>query len=333
MLGHALRTLRRSRTALLAAPIAMVATVAEAETWNFYIHQSAPQFTTSVGASNLADAITEATGGDLTVRRHYAGTLQINTSNITQAVAQNIVQMGDDLFFSGNVPIGALLRLPFLVQTYEEYETASEVLRPYIEEAYEAAGNVVLGTYIYPTQYLWASGEIDALDDLQGMKVRVSSPEQGEFVNRFGGSPVTMGASEVPSALERGVVDALATGSVGADLWEDLLSSGYLLGLNFNNSYIIANKQAFESLSPEVQEIVRAEVEKAAAWNQETMRTDDTAIIDRLRATEGFAVTDPSPEELARAAETMAPYWEEWAKNQGDTAVEALAAVREALGR
>lgn len=118
MAGIRPRARRLRNAALVAAPLAIVATAAQADTWNFYIHQSAPQFTTSVGASDLADAITEATDGELTVRRHYAGTLQIDTSNITQAVAQNIVQMGDDLFFSGNVPIGALLRLPFLVQTY-----------------------------------------------------------------------------------------------------------------------------------------------------------------------------------------------------------------------
>jgi TRAP-type C4-dicarboxylate transport system substrate-binding protein len=306
---------------------------AAAESWNLYIHQSAPQFTTSLGGQQLADGITGASGGALEVRRHLAGTLQIKSSDITQAVGQNIVQMGDDLFYSGNVPIGALLRLPFLIQSYEEYAQAEAVVMPYIEKAYAQNGVIVLGGYLYPLQYVWARGAVGALDDIKGMKVRVSSPEQGAFVDRLGGNPVTMSASEVPSALDRGVVDGLVTGSVGADLWQDLLKSGYLIGLSFNNAYIIANAEAFKGLSPELQATVRAEVTKAATWNQETMRSDDGKIIDRLKADPKFAVAEPTDAERTRAAAALAPYWEEWAKERGPEAVEALQKVRALLGR
>ena len=64
---------------------------------------------------------------------------------------------------------------------------------------------------------------------------------------------MSLGAAEVPSALDRGVVDGLITGTVGAELWKDLLKYGYLLGLNFNNAYIIANTAAFDKLTPDEQ--------------------------------------------------------------------------------
>ena len=77
-----------------------------AEQWNFYMHQSAPNFATSRGAKLLTEEIDKATNGDLKVRLHLSGTLQINASNITQAV-ENVVQLGDDLFNSGNIPVAA----------------------------------------------------------------------------------------------------------------------------------------------------------------------------------------------------------------------------------
>lgn len=305
---------------------------AAAQTWTYYHHQSAPQFTTSVAAQALAEAITGATGGDVPVRLNLAGTLQIASSDISTAVAQNVVQMGDDLFFSGNIPIGAVVRLPFLVQTYEEFEIAEAILRPYVEEAYGRLGVVVLASYAYPMQYVWARRDLGSLDALSGMRMRVASPEQSEFVTRFGGSSVSMGASEVPSALERGVVDGIVTGSVGADLWQELLTHGLLVGLNFNHVYIIASADAFNRLSPENQERVRAAAMESAAWNTATMRGEDTEIIERLGGSIMTIVT-PSDAEMARAAAELMPYWDQWAQSQGPTAVQALAEIREALGR
>ena len=83
-----------------------------AEQWNFYMHQSAPNFATSRGAKLFTEEIEKATGGELKVRLHLAGTLQINASNITQAVGENIVQMGDDLFNSGNITVAGIPHPP-----------------------------------------------------------------------------------------------------------------------------------------------------------------------------------------------------------------------------
>ena len=111
-----------------------------AEDWNFYMHQSAPNFATSRGAKMLTEEIEKATNGELKVRLHLSGTLQIAPSNITPAVGENVVQIGDDLFNSGNIPVAGIPRLPMLVQSYEEFAKADAVLRPYIEKAFAAEG-------------------------------------------------------------------------------------------------------------------------------------------------------------------------------------------------
>ena len=102
-------------------------------------------------------------------------------------------------------------------------------------------------------QVIWGKKKLESLDDIKGMKLRVAQPEQGEFVRRFGGTSITMSAPEVPSALDRGVVDGIFTAGVGAVLWKDLLKYGFLIVVNVNNSYIIANTEAFKKLSPDLQ--------------------------------------------------------------------------------
>ena len=150
------------------------------------------------------------------------------------------------------------------------------------------------------------------------MKLRVAQPEQGEMVRRFGGTSVTISAPEVPSALDRGVVDGIFTAGVGAVLWKDLLKFGYLIPVNWNNSYILANAEAFNKLSPDLQAKLRKAAQDAAKWNQDTMQTEEAASVKTLTDA-GYTMTTAPAEEAAKVADTMKPYWDDWAKSRGPT--------------
>ncbi len=303
-----------------------------AEAWNFYMHQSAPNFATSRGAKQFTEEIEKATNGALTARLHLAGTLQISASNVTQAVGENVVQIGDDLFNSGNIPVAGIPRLPMLIQSYEDFAKADAVLKPYVEKAYREKGSTLLASYTYPLQFIWGRKKLASLDDIKGMKLRVAQPEQGEFVRRFGGTSITMSAPEVPSALDRGVVDGIFTAGVGAVLWKDLLKYGYVLIINVNNSYFIANTEAFDKLVPDIQAKVRKVAEDTARWDQETMQKEEADSVQVLTAA-GYTFTKATADENARAVAAMTPYWDAWAKSRSPDIVEALAKVRSALGR
>jgi TRAP-type C4-dicarboxylate transport system substrate-binding protein len=295
------QTLRvTSVAAALLLPQALVLLTGErasAVEWNFYMHQSAPNFATSRGAKLFTEQIEKATNGELKVRLHLAGTLQINASNITQAVGENVVQIGDDLFNSGNIPIAGIPRLPMLIQSYEDFAKADVVLKPYIDKAFGQKGSTVLASYTYPMQFIWGRKKIESLGDIRGLKLRVAQPEQGEFVRRFGGTSITMSAPEVPSALDRGVVDGIFTAGVGAVLWKDLLKYGYVLIVNVNNSYFIANTDAYNKLSPDLQSKLRQVAQESARWDQDTMQKEEAESVQILSAM-GYIFTKAKPEEI-----------------------------------
>ena len=336
MLERPLGTSARTLATALFASVVLVAisgrAASAADEWNFYMHQSAPNFATSRGAKLFTEEIEKATNGELKVRLHLAGTLQINPSNITQAVGTNVVQIADDLFNSGNIQVAGIPRLPMLIQSYEDFAKADAVLKPYIDKAFGQKGSTVLASYTYPLQFIWGRKKLESLDDIKGMKLRVAQPEQGEFVRRFGGTSITMSAPEVPSALDRGVVDGIFTAGVGAVLWKDLLKYGYVLIVNVNNSYFIANTEAYNKLSPDLQAKLRDVAQQSARWDQDTMQKEEAESVQILSGM-GYTFTKAKPEEVARAIDTMKPYWEEWAKSRGPDVVEALAKTRTALGR
>jgi TRAP-type C4-dicarboxylate transport system substrate-binding protein len=240
--------------------------------------------------------------------------------------------MGDDLFNSGNIVVAGIPRLPMLIQSYEDFAKADAVLAPYIEKAFARKGVTVLASYTYPLQFVWGRKKIESLDDIKGLKLRVAQPEQGELVRRFGGVSITMGAPEVPSALDRGVVDGIFTAGVGAVLWKDLLKYGYVLIVNVNNSYFIANTDAYNKLSPGLQAKLRETAQMAARWDEDTMKKEEAESVEVLKSV-GYTFTTAKPDEVVRATDAVKGYWDEWAKARGPEVVEALGKVRAALGR
>lgn len=112
----------------------------------------------------------------------------------------------------------------------------------------------------------WFKREIRAASDLHGLKMRIPGLG-GKVISKAGGSAVLSAGGEIFTNLERGVIDA--TEWIGP--YHD-----YLMGLHKAAKYyyypgwhepgtmieLMVNKSAFESLSTDLQTIVRA----AAAW-------------------------------------------------------------------
>jgi len=95
------------------------------ENWDLYIYNPVATVAAVKGMNAIIAQIEKETGGELKVRLHLGGSLPINTTNITQAVSDDVVQMGDDGYFTGNVPIGGILRLPMLIRSRDEYAKAA----------------------------------------------------------------------------------------------------------------------------------------------------------------------------------------------------------------
>jgi TRAP-type C4-dicarboxylate transport system substrate-binding protein len=303
---------------------------ANATDWVYYSPQSSPQYITPRAAQMFVDKVKEATNGELDIKFRLFGSLSIQAADVTQAVSDNVIQMGDDQIFSGNIPLAGIVKLPGLAGTFEEYDKAEAAVRPIVEAGYGEKGVMVLHGFAIP-QYIWGNTKLESLADLEGLKVRTGTPEQAEFVRKLGATSLTMGPAEVPSALERGLVDAIVTGIGGGELWQDQLKTAYLYPVNFNGIYIVVNKAAFDALTPDQQQAVLQASKETDQWLRETSMAEDTADLEAMRAK--LTITDPTPEDIAMAAELMPTIWEDWAKQHGSEGEEVLATVNKALGR
>lgn len=313
---------------LLGIQAASAATV-----WDCYVYNPVATVAAVQGVIRLIDNVKQQTKGELQINLHLGGSLPINTTNITAAVADNVVQMGDDGFATGNVPISAILRLPMLLQSDAELAKSMAILRPYLDQDYGKRGIVVLGQYSYPFQVLWGRKKITSLSDIKGLKLRVTSVEQGEFIREFGGVPLTMGPPDVPAALDRGVVEGVLTASSGGGVtWHDLLKYRYGFPTSYVNSTVIVNQEAFAKLPPATQKIMHDAATEAAAWATAEMNRQEDALTAQF-GREGMVITAASPDDIKLATEKFRPYWDKWAKAHGPEAVEVLGKIRAAVGR
>lgn len=315
---------------LAVASVSFGAVRAEAKELIMYTGQTSPQFVTTRGTMLFAQKVEELTKGEVTVRVRLGGSLSIPASNMTQAVSENAVQLGEDVFFSGSVPIAGIIRLPGLIINNDQLVKANATALPTAEKAFAARGIVVLATY-GGLQYIWGGkAPITSLASLKGLKIRTSSPEQGEFVKRLGGNSVTITVADVAPALERGVVDGVITGVGGAVQWKDLIKSGILTAANAGNAFVIMNKGAYDGLTPDQQQKVRQAAKEAAEWTQATMFQEEKDFVGTLTAA-GIKISQVAPAEIADANKLMESYWTDWAKQHGPEAEALLKQIQAAI--
>ncbi|PRD42464.1 ABC transporter substrate-binding protein [Phyllobacterium phragmitis] len=319
----------------LGAMVALAAstTIAQATDWTAYTYSAVSTTAAVKGMNRIVERVGKETDGELTMQLHLGKTLQIASSDITQAVGDGIVDFAADFFFSGSVPIARVLNLPLLIENDDEWAKATDAMEPILVKAFARQGVTPLGEYRYPEQTIFATFEINSLADLKGHKIRVTSPEQGKFVEAFGGAPITLAGTEVPTALERGVIEGVLTASAGgAKNWHEFLPYNYRFPVNYGNSMIIANTDTFEALSEKDQDLLRKiVVEEGPATTKEFI--DDEAAQKASQASAGMMIVGLADGDLATARQKLSPYWEAWAKENGPEYEEALKAIRTAIGK
>ncbi|MFI5031568.1 MAG: TRAP transporter substrate-binding protein DctP [Reyranellales bacterium] len=302
-------------------------------TWVVYTYVPAATLAPARVFQEIVERVAKETNGQLLLKYHLGGALTIKGTDITTAVGDNVIQIGDDGMQQGNVPISGILRLPMLITTTAELDKALAVMKPYIDKAYDKLGATVLTTYYFPLQFAWSTKKLGSLDDFKGQKIRATSPEQIEFLKRFGANGLTISGAEVPSALERGVVDGVLTAQAGGGkVWKDLLKYNFDLGLNFFEANIAVNKEAYAKLpAPQRDVLSKAIVELAPKMTK--LLFEEEGQEKAKRQAEGMIQTSATEADYKRGAERMASYWDEWAKRNGKESQEALKKVREVLGR
>ena len=217
-----------------------------------------------IAPETMAKKIKTMSNGRLDIKVYGAGEI-VPALEVFEAVSQGTVQMGHGAayYWKGKVPIAQFFTaLPFGLTAQEIngwlfHGGGMELWR----ELYAKYNLVpVAGGNTGVQMAGWFNKEINSLDDLKGMKMRIPGLG-GEVFSRVGGTAVNLPGGEIFTSMQTGVIDA--TEWVGP--YNDLAFGLHQVAKYYYypgwqepgpNLELIINKEAWDGLPPDLQAIV-----------------------------------------------------------------------------
>ena len=315
--------------------IGISSSAAANEKWRGYTYHPTTDVPEYLFLERIADQVKKDTNGYLSIKVSPAGSLPIKGNDVAQAVSDGIIPFAAATSGTvGMIPIYGLSRLPMLFNTDEDIVAGNDaILKKAIAQAMDKKNLKLLAIWWYPAHSIWTKDKISKLSDINGMKLRVTTPPQAKLIEQYGAIPVQIATAEVAPALQQGIVDGALTSVSGARLWIDNFKTNFLLPLNYGTSLVIANKQSFESLPKDVQDKLVKAAEDGARWVTTTLGATDTSLRQKFVDEKGLTVVLPTSNEVSDALGKSQQIWVEIARSVGPEGVEALAILKETLGK
>ena len=159
----------------------------------------------------LAQDLAAATDGALTIKIYPSGALG---KGPVQQYKRAVTGVADITFciqsYSATLfPRSLIATQPGVTQSAEQgTRRLWEIYDTYLAQEYDAVK--VLGIWVMsPTVLMIRERPVQTVPDLQGMKIRISSPVESDLIQSWGAVPVAMPITESYNALNTGVVDAV----------------------------------------------------------------------------------------------------------------------------
>ena len=263
----------KSMTALLATT--MLAAPAFAEDLSVVGSWSGLPLHKEYEAPFWGETLPAASGGEINVSLTTHNQMNLGVGDVFRLLGDGVYDVAMTVadYAVADAPELEGLDVPLLALTADEAKAMVDAARPMVSDIYHDRFNShVLAIAPYPPQVVFCNAEISSLDDLAGKKVRGSGRMTTLFLEALGAEGVNVSFSEVPGALQKGVVDCAITGAgsgYSAGWWE---VSTHLLPIPLGgwDSVVTAmNLDKWNSLSPEMQELISTQVAtefEAPAW-------------------------------------------------------------------
>ena len=308
--------------------VASLATNALAESWDMPTPYPDKTFHT-VNIAQFAEDVKQATGGNLEIKVHSAGSL-FKHPEIKNAVRGGQVPIGE--FFlsllSNENPVFGADSQPFLATNYDDAQRLWSAQQPIIAPLLERQKLMALFSVPWPPQGLYTKKEIKTVDDLKGIKFRAYNATLEKFANTVGAAPTQIEVPDIPQAFATGRVEAMITSpSTGANskAWDFV---DYFTDIQawVPKNIVVVNKAAFDKLDADVQTAVLEAAKKAQARGWEMSKQETDAKIAILKEN-GMNIVTPSDElmnGLKEVGSTMLVDWKKAAGKEGENLLQAF---------
>ncbi|MZR14539.1 C4-dicarboxylate ABC transporter substrate-binding protein [Maritimibacter sp. DP07] len=281
-----------------------------------------------------SETVPEASGGDINVSLTTHDQMNLGVGDVYRLLGDGVYDVAMTVadYAVADAPELEGLDVPLVALTADEARAMVDAARPMVEDIYADRFNShVLAIAPYPPQVVFCNAEISGLDDLAGKKVRASGRMTAKFLEALGAEGVNVAFSEVPGALQKGVVDCAVTGAgsgYSAGWWE---VSTHLLPIplgGWDSVVTAVNMDKWNSLSEDHQALLAEQARENfedPAWDsaQDALVNDIACLTGNGDCPAGEArdmtLVEVSEEDFAKAREVLVTeVLPEWAERAGD---------------
>ncbi len=286
-------------------------------------------------ASDFKKNVEELSGGSITIDIQHSGVLGSEND-----VLDNILAGGDTIDISRisafalnsyGCQKSVLLSLPFTFTSREHWWNFanSDLAADFLNEP-QTLGLPVRGIFYGEEgfRHFFTADEITSMDDLAGMKIRVSTdPVMTGMVECLGASPTVVSFGELYSALSSGVCDggeqpiANYYSNAFHEVAPYLILNGHTLGA----VEVVVTDNGWAKLTPDQQAVIMEAGKLTQAYNAEIAATKEAEVLETLKA-EGCIVIDNV--DKAALQEICAPVIEQHTASQKELYEQLLAMAK-----
>ncbi len=168
----------------------------------------------------------EASDGELTVKFTTHDQMGLGVGDVFRLLGKGVFDVGMTVadYAVADAPELEGVDVPLVAMDAAKERAAIDAARPMVEDIFKKRFNShVLAIAPYPPQVVFCNKPVKSLGDLKGLKIRASGRMTAKFMEALGAEGVNVAFSEVPGALEKGVVDCAVTGAgsgYSAGWWE-----------------------------------------------------------------------------------------------------------------
>ena len=272
--------------------------------------------------------VDEATNGHVKITS-YPGSVLTTPMDNYQGVVDGIQDIGSVTYgySAGRFPVIEAFTLPGL-SSFNNTAAASYAMNDAIdildpEELHDAAH---LFTFSTGPNAMLSNVPIRTVEDYKGLSLGVTQAERSRMVELFGGIPVSLPVPEWYDALQKNMIvggimspEALFGGTRLAEVTGEYITNSGLYACTM--FYVVMNKEKFEALPTEYQEILSTLPDYfATAWDEFSIK----GVVFAKEQHEVEIITLP-PEEEERWRDVMAPMIEDNKKALDDRGLDGEA--------
>jgi TRAP-type C4-dicarboxylate transport system substrate-binding protein len=212
-------------------------------------------------AIRFADAVKEATKGQIVISVKPGGSLGFKGPDQLTAVRDGLVEMAD-INISQQVGVNPLFGaegIPFLVSSMEELKQYHQFVRPAFEKLAEQNNQKILYMVPSPAQYIYLKVLAKNIEDFRGIRVRGADKNTVDIVSALGMAGVAMPWGELIPALASGRVSGVATSAtsgVDGKFWE-FMKYIYPTNHTWGSNMVTINLDSWKKIPADQQQAIQ----------------------------------------------------------------------------